>query len=90
MDIPLRLPPGEHNLSAAYHAAEPEIRSGAQYKPAPAAAGMALFHFQNVTYPNFHRPSRHFFMASQYAFVVGLIVGKPFSIISKKISGIDG
>ena len=53
-DILLGLMPGGHDLVAAAHAAQAEICAGAQAEPALFAAGVGLFHGDDVADANVH------------------------------------
>ena len=54
LDIFLGLVSGGHDLVAAAHAAEAEVCAGAQALPAFFAAGVGLFHGDDVSDPDIH------------------------------------
>ena len=53
-DVFLKFTPGAHDLMAAAEAAKAKIRADAQNLPALFAAGMRLFHGENVSDANVH------------------------------------
>ena len=53
-DIFLGLVSGGHDLVAAAHATEPEICAGAQAEPALFAAGVGLFHGDDISDADVH------------------------------------
>ena len=54
LDILLGLVPLHHDLMAAAHATQAEIRAGAEALPLFLAAGMGLFHGDDVANANVH------------------------------------
>ncbi len=69
-----------HYFSAASKAAHFEICTDAQHYPTVAAAGMILFHRQNVSDMYIHYDlQNHFLMESQYFFAVCSVLLSPYS-----------